>query len=156
MVVGELFKFVVGTVLHRMGNEHQCRVNAERSGLRGRTFDELGGGYTYCRNAACFEIRHVMRTARNAGSSVGQSFDDEVDFGGDLLPQRQRRYPGVGRLGVVLDGDTALADALAESVQKHIAARFSDIKYADRQPVELLRPGQARPDGRTSLRGRIE
>jgi len=25
-----------------------------------------------------------MRTARNAGPSVGQSFDDEIDFGGDL------------------------------------------------------------------------
>src|SRR6516164_5365387 len=97
-----------------------------------------------------------MRTARNAGPSVGQSFDNEVDFGGNLLPQRQRSHPSIGRLGVVLDGDAALADALAEAVQKHIAARFGDVENADRQPVELFRPGQARSDGRTSFRGRIE
>jgi len=71
MVVSELFEFVVGTVLHRMRNEHQRRVDAEGLGLRGGTPDELGGGDANCRNAACFEIRHVMRTARNAGSSVG-------------------------------------------------------------------------------------
>src|SRR5215469_14470392 len=97
-----------------------------------------------------------MRTARNAGPSVGQSFDDEVDFSGDLLPQWQRCHPCVGRLGVVLDGDAALADALAEAVQKHIAAGFGDVENADRQPVELLRPQQTRSDGRTSFRGRIE
>jgi len=116
VVVGELFEFVVGSVLDRMRNEHQCRVDAERFGLSGGTFDELGGGHPDRWNAACFEIRHVMRTARNAGPSVGQSFDDEVDFGGDLLPQRQWCHPRVGRLGVVLDGDAALADALAEPV----------------------------------------
>ena len=122
MVVGELFQFVVGAVLHRVWNEHQCRVDTERLGLGSGTFDELGGGDAYCWNAARFEIRHVMRTARNAGPSVGQSFDHEIDFGGDLLPQRQRRHPGVGRLGIMLDGDAALADALAETMQKHIAA----------------------------------
>jgi hypothetical protein len=55
--------------------------------LRGGAFDEFRCGDTNRWNAACFEIRHVMRTARNAGPSVGQSFDDEVHFGGDLLPQ---------------------------------------------------------------------
>ena len=122
MVVGELFEFVVGAILHRVGNKHQRRVDTERFRLRGRPLDELGGCYTYRWNAACFEIRHVMRTARNAGPSVGQSFDHEIDFGGDLLPQRQRRHPGVGRLGIMLDGDAAFADAIAETMQKHIAA----------------------------------
>jgi hypothetical protein len=86
MVVGEFLELVVGAVLDRVGNEHQGRVDTERFGLGGGTFDELGGGDAYSRNTACFEICHVMRTARNAGPSVGQSFDDEVDFGGDLLP----------------------------------------------------------------------
>ena len=145
MVVGEFFELVVGAVLDRMGNEHQRRVDTERLGLGSGTFDELGGGDANCRNAACFKICHVMRTARNAGPSVGQSFDDEVDFGGDLLPQRQRCHPRVGRLGIVFDGDTAFADPLAEAVQKDVAARFGDVEDADRQPIEPLRPGQARP-----------
>src|SRR6516162_9985910 len=97
-----------------------------------------------------------MRTARNAGPSVGQSFDDEVDFGGDLLPQRQRRHARVGRLGVVLDGDAAFGDPLAETVQKHVAARFCDVENTNRQPVELLRPRQAHPNRRTSFRGWVE
>ena len=70
-----------------MGNEHQGRVDAERLGPGGGAFDEFGGGDADGWNAARFEIRHVMRTARNAGPSVGQSFDHEVDFAGDLLPQ---------------------------------------------------------------------
>jgi hypothetical protein len=68
-----------------------------------------------------------MRTARNAGPSVGQSFDDEIDFGGDLLPQRHRRNPRVGWLGVMLDGDAALGEPLAEPVQKDVAARLGDV-----------------------------
>ena len=73
MVVGEPPELVVGAVLDGMRNEHQCRVDTERLGLGGSPFDELGGGDAHCWNAACFEIRHVMRTARNAGPSVGDS-----------------------------------------------------------------------------------
>src|SRR5271169_5520410 len=156
VVVGELLELVVGAVLDRVGYEHQGRIDTERLGLGGGTFDELRGGDAHRRNAASFEIRHVMRTARNAGPSVGQSFDDEVDFGGDLLPQWQRRHPRVCGLRVVLDRDAALADPLAETVQKHVAARLGDVEDADRQPVEPLRSRHARPDGRTSFRGRVE
>src|SRR5580693_8564743 len=63
MIVGEFLELLVGAVLDRMGNEHQSRVDTERLGLGGGTFDELGGGDAYRWNAACFEIRHVMRTA---------------------------------------------------------------------------------------------
>src|SRR5215472_16810902 len=97
-----------------------------------------------------------MRTARNAGPSVGQSFDDEIDFGSDLLPQRQGCHPCVGRLGVMLDRDAALGDAITEPMQKHVAARFGDVEHADLEPVETLRTRQARPERRTSLRGRVE
>src|SRR5207247_7187673 len=97
----------------------------ERLRLRDVTLDKLGGGNADRRNAASFEIRHVMRTARNAGPSVGQSFDDEVDLGGDLLAQRQRRHPRIGWLGVVRDGDAALGEPLAEPMQKYVATRLS-------------------------------
>jgi hypothetical protein len=69
-----------------------------------------------------------MRTARYAGPSVAQPFDDEVDFGGDLLPQRQRRYPRIGRLCIVPEGDTALAEPLAKPLQEHVAARLGDVE----------------------------
>jgi len=69
-----------------------------------------------------------MRTARNAGPSVAQSFDDDIDFGGNLLPQRQRRGPRIGRFRVMPDGDAAFGKALAEPVQEDIAARFGDVE----------------------------
>ena len=53
-----------------------------------------------------------MRTARYAGPSVAEPLDDQVDFGGDLLLQRQRRGAGIGRLPVALDRK-ALADLAA-------------------------------------------
>jgi hypothetical protein len=86
VVVGEFLQLVVGAVLYRMRNEYQGRVDTQRLGLCGGALDEFGGGDADSWNAACFEIRHVMRTARNAGPSVGQSFDDDIDLGGNLLP----------------------------------------------------------------------
>jgi len=92
-----------------------------------------------------------MRTARNAGSSVGQSFDDEIDFGGDLLPQRQRRNPRVGRLGVVPDGDAALDEPLAEPVQKAApltTRRSGRCDDARGRPREIgQRPAEGHSDG---------
>lgn len=54
MVVGEPLELVVGAVLHRMRDEHQRRIDAERlcSGRRG-----FGGGDAYRWSAARFEIR---------------------------------------------------------------------------------------------------
>ncbi len=141
VIVGELFELVVGAVLHRVGNKHEGRVDTERLGPCGGAFDELGSGDADGWNATRFEIRHVMRTARNAGPSVGQSFDDKIDFACDLLPQRQWCRPGVGRLGVVFDRDTARAETLAEPAQKNVAARFGYVENPDREPVETLRPG---------------
>src|SRR4029077_4711316 len=140
----------------RVGNEYQGRVDTERFGLCGGAFDEFGGGDADGWNAPSFAIRHGMRTARYAGPSVGQSLDDEVDFAGDLLPQRQRRHSRVGRLGVMPDGDAALGEPVAEAVQKDGAARLGDIENSDREPVETLRPRQARQDRRISLRCRVE
>src|SRR5579885_975069 len=139
-----------------MGDEHQGRVSAKRSRLRLRSLPELHRRYADRLNAARFKVRHIMRTARNAGPSVAQPLDDEIDFGGDLLRQRHRRRPRVGRLGVVLDGEAAFGEAFAQAAQEHVAARLGDVENADRQPVEPLRPRQARPPRRTSLRGRVE
>ena len=86
MVVGQLFQFLIGAILHRMRHEHVSRVGAKPFRLHGGGVDELGGGDTDRRNAAGFEIREVMRTARRAGASVSQPFDDDVHLAHDLLP----------------------------------------------------------------------
>jgi hypothetical protein len=69
-----------------MRNEYVSRVGPETLRLHGSGIDELGSGNADRRNSAGFEICKVMRTARRAGASVGQPFDDEVHFAHDLLP----------------------------------------------------------------------
>ena len=86
VIVGQFPQFLIGAVLHRMRHEHIGRVGAQSLGLDCGGIDEFGGGNTDRRNSAGFEIRKVMRTARRAGASVGQAFDDEVHFAYDLLP----------------------------------------------------------------------
>jgi len=84
MIVRQSFQFVIGPVLHRMRNEHVSRIGAQRLRLTGGGIDELGGGDTDRRNSAGFEIREVMRTARRAGASVRESFDNDVHLTDDL------------------------------------------------------------------------
>jgi hypothetical protein len=86
VIVGKLDQFVIGAILHRMRHEHVGRVSAQTLRLHGGSIDELGGCDTDRRNSAGFEIRKVMRTARRAGASVSQPFDDDVHLAHDLLP----------------------------------------------------------------------
>lgn len=85
MIIRQLLQFIIGSILHRVRNEHVCRVGAKRLRLRSRGVDELDRGDTDRRNSAGFEIREVMRTARRAGASVSQSFDHDTHFADDLL-----------------------------------------------------------------------
>src|SRR3984893_14207458 len=143
MLVGELAQLVVGAVLHRVRDKHQSGVGAERFGLRLRPLNELGRRDADRWNATLLKVRHVMRTARYARPSVGEAFDDQINFAGDLLLERQRRRAGVGRLLVALDRDAAFLEPLVEAVEEHVAARLGDVEQADRQPVEPLRAWQA-------------
>ena len=86
MNVGQFPQFLIGAILHRMRHEHISRVGSETLRLHGGGIDELGGGDTDRRDAVGFEIRQVMRTARRAGASVSQAFDDQVHLAHDLLP----------------------------------------------------------------------
>ena len=84
MIVGQFLQFVIGPILHRMRNEHIRRIGAKRLRLHRGGIDELSGGDTDRRNSAGFQIREVMRTARRAGASVSQPFDDDVHLAHDL------------------------------------------------------------------------
>lgn len=86
MIVGDLPQFGIGAILHRMGNKHIRGIGAKRLRLSGGGIDELGGGDTDRRNSVGFEIRQVMRTARRAGASVRQPFDNDIHLAHDLIP----------------------------------------------------------------------
>src|SRR5258708_33930032 len=79
-----------------------------------------------------------------------------MNLGGDLLLQRQRRRPSVGGLGIMLDDEAARFQPVADLFQEYVAARLSDIENADPQALQAFGSGQALPDRRTSLRGRVE
>ena len=86
MIVGQLLQFVIRPILHRMRHEHIGGIGAKRLRLRGGGFDKLRSGDTNRRNSVGFEIREVMRTARRAGASVRQPFDNDIHLADDLLP----------------------------------------------------------------------
>jgi hypothetical protein len=86
MIVGQFLQFLIGAILHRMRHKHISRVSPETPRLHGCGIDELGSGNANRRNSAGLEIRKVMRTARRAGASVSQPFDDDVHLAHDLLP----------------------------------------------------------------------
>lgn len=86
MIVGQFLQFVIRPILHRMRNEHISRIGAKRFRLSGGGIDEFGGRDTDRRYSVGFQIRQVMRTARRAGASVRQPFDNETHLAHDLLP----------------------------------------------------------------------
>ena len=86
MIVGQFLQFVVRPILHRMWNEHIGRIGAKRFRLGGGGIDEFGGRDTDRRDSVGFQIRQVMRTARRAGASVSQSFNNKTHLAHDLLP----------------------------------------------------------------------
>jgi hypothetical protein len=67
-----------------MRHENIGRVGPQTFRLHCGGIDEFGGGNTDRRNSAGFQIRKVMRTARRAGASVSQPFDDNVHLAHDL------------------------------------------------------------------------
>ena len=84
--------------------EHTDRLDAERSRLRLGAVDERLGRDEDGRDAAAFEVRRVVHTARRAASSVGERFDDRVAPRGDLVPKIHGRRLGKGGFLEALHG----------------------------------------------------
>ena len=59
--------------------------------------DEFSGGDVRGRDAFFFEIDNIVRTARNAGPSIAEGFDDRVTFLASAQPEWVR---GAGRATV--------------------------------------------------------
>jgi len=108
MFVRELAQFRVCPVLDGMRDKDIGRIDAKRFRLHIRRVDELRGGDADSGNAALFEVRDVMRTARRAAASIGQAFDHQVDFRADLLRQRHGCRARDRRFHVAFDFDALL------------------------------------------------
>src|SRR3546814_1275737 len=115
---GEVVDFVGGAVLDRVRYVDHGRIEAERLAMRLHRLLEGRGGDVHARNAATVEVRDVMQTARRAGPSVAQRFDDDAAFGGYPLRQRDRGDLGVGRLRITLHREAALGQPLVELVDE--------------------------------------
>ena len=86
MIVGQLFQFLIGPILHRVRSEPIGRVGTKSLRLHRRRLDELSRRHSNRRNSAGFQIREVMRTARRAGASVSQPFNHDINLPNDLPP----------------------------------------------------------------------
>jgi len=80
--------FFVGAILYRMRHEHSLhRWKTESVGLHlGGLYEHIRGD-EYRRHAPSFKIHDVVHTARRATASIGEGFDHQRAFGGDLMAQ---------------------------------------------------------------------
>ena len=122
---------VVGLVLDGMGNKgtaHLRQAKLDRLCL-GRVCEGCGGEKERG-SAVDFEPGSVVHTARGAGSSVGERFDNEVAFLLYLAEKRTGCGLGESRLPIALDGDvwSLPGDQFGEAVDEDITARLGDIK----------------------------
>ena len=120
--------FIMRAVLNRMLNEYHGRIIAERLALRRRRDLEFRGRNPDRHNAEPFEPRDVMHTARRAGASISQAFDDEVAFGLDLLFELKRRQMGEVLLAIAFHCVAAGRQQLVKSIEKFIAAHLGDVE----------------------------
>ena len=89
----------VRAVLHWMRDEDSADLfESEAFGLVAGGLDELRGGDEDAGLALQFEEDGVVHTARRAGSSISERFDDEVALLQDRIFDRLRGRLGDGRL----------------------------------------------------------
>ena len=156
--VGAGTHLVVGLVLDGMGNKgaaYLWQSKLDRLCL-GRIFEGCGGEKERG-SAVDFEPGRVVHTARGAGSSVGERFDNEVAFLLYLAEKRGGRRLGEGGLAVALDGDVGslVGDEFGEAVDEDIAARLGDVEQTDGAAEGFWSRGEL-PLWRAALVGRIE
>lgn len=87
-------------VLDRMGHVKRSGLKTQRGGLGTGGGLKLAGGDKERGQATPFKIGCVVYTTRGAGPSIGQGFDNQVAFAGDLLAQSDRRNAGVGGFAI--------------------------------------------------------
>src|SRR6266849_2430784 len=143
-------------VLDRMLDEYHGRIIAERLTLRRRRDLELRGRNPDRHNTQPFEPRDVMHTARRAGASISQAFDDEVAFGLDLLFELKRRQMGEVLLAVALHRVATGRQKLVEPIEKFIAAHLGDVEQPDRLARDGWRTGETRGNRRRRLGRGVE
>src|SRR6266566_6867283 len=85
-----------------------------------------------------------MHTARCAGASISQAFDDDIAFGPDLLFQLDRRQMGKVLLAIALHRMAAGRQELVKTIKKFVAAHLGDIEQPDRLARNRWRTGETR------------
>ena len=134
--IGECSHFCVGAILDGMGDEDAGGIKSQGGRLGIGCFAEwLGcdkdGGY-----AARFQVGRVVHTARCAGSSIGQAFDDDIAFGGDLLLEFDGCRSRECGFDVAVDFEVALREVRFDAVEEDVAPAFGYVEKSNGQSVE--------------------
>lgn len=83
--IGQRMQLGIAPILDRVRHKHVSWIRTQCPGLSLGCLNELGSSYSHRGNTPTFKVCNVMRTARRAGTSIAQGFDDQVNFGGNLL-----------------------------------------------------------------------
>ncbi len=134
--IGKCLHFFVGAILDGMGDEDASGIKSQGGRLGIGCFAERfgcdkDGGY-----AARFQIGRVVHTARCTGPSIGQAFDDDIAFGGDLLLEFDGCRARECGFDVAVDFEVALCEMRFDAVEEYVAPALGYVEKPDGQSVE--------------------
>ena len=134
--IGKCLHFFVGAILDRMGDEDAGGIKSQGGRLGVGCFSEWlrcdkDGGY-----AARFQVGRIVHTARCARPSIGQAFDDDIAFSGNLLLEFDRCRARECGFDVAVDFEVALREVRFDAVEEYVAPAFGYVEKPDGQSVE--------------------
>ena len=107
--IGARRDFGAGLILDGMRDIDGVKLrSAQRGGLRTGGCHKLRCGHRHGRRTLAFQFQRIVQTARGAGTSIGQTFDDGV-HGPDLLQNAGGRWFGESRLYDAQNGGYLIA-----------------------------------------------
>src|SRR5215471_13825160 len=133
------------------GLEDGSRVESQCTALRPSRVLKLRRGHEDAWQSTAFQLGHVVHTARRAGPSISEGFDDCVALDADLIAQIHWCRLRERRLAEAKDLNAAPRQQLLQSVQEDVTPRLRDVEETDRKPLERARPGDPLPGGRPAL-----
>ena len=134
--IGKCLHFFVGAILDGVGDEDASGIKSQGGGLGIGCFSERLGCDKDSGYAARFQVGRVVHTARCAGPSIRQAFDDDIALGGDLLLEFDGCRARECGFDVAVDFEVALREMRFDAVEEYVAPAFGYVEKPDGQSVE--------------------
>ena len=123
-IIRDSSNLFIRSILDWMWHKQHRRVVTQGCRLCFRSFYKFGSSDANPKDTTIFQVHDVMRTARRARTSIGQPFNNSIDFRCDLLAQVCRCRTGKRGLRVTFNRNACVRKALVYTVKKDVPSRF--------------------------------